>query len=179
VHRCVTPAQKTHYDSKITAEKEMWGYDKMSASDKKIFDDYITKFTNFHQDNDAKLKEKTEYYKMTAAERAMYDKIQVAMKVKEDYYDEGFDISVKKDMASAKFQAMTDAEKKAYLNKRRDDDFTKMKDLVSGDNIDTMSRKAMDFFDISSDKQGLVNNVISKWAGTRKDAEAGIQSKMA
>lgn len=101
------------------------------------------------------------------------------MKEKEDYYDENFDKSVKKDMASAKFQAMTDDEKKEYLNKRRDEDFKKMRDLVSGDNIDTMSRKAMDFFDIPADKQGLVNNVISKWADTRNDAEDGIKGKMA
>jgi hypothetical protein len=35
----------------------MWGYDAMKEADKRIFDVYIQKFTDFHQDNDAKLKE--------------------------------------------------------------------------------------------------------------------------
>jgi hypothetical protein len=116
---------------------------------------------------------------MTDGEQAIFDKLQVTMKEKEDYYDEDFDRRVKKDMASAKYQAMTEDEQKEFLNKRRDADFSQMKDLVAGNNIDTMSRKAMDFFDIPADKQDLVNNVIGKWATTRNDAEDGIKSKMA
>ena len=53
IHRCVTPTQKTHYDAKIAAEKLIWGYDTMTVGDKKIFDDYILEFTNYHQDKDA------------------------------------------------------------------------------------------------------------------------------
>jgi hypothetical protein len=49
-HRCITDAQKAHYDKKINAEKEMWGYNEMSDTDKKIFDDYITRWTAFHQE---------------------------------------------------------------------------------------------------------------------------------
>lgn len=50
IHRCITATQKAHYDKKILAEKTMWGYDKMTDADKKIFDDYITKFVNYHQE---------------------------------------------------------------------------------------------------------------------------------
>ena len=35
----------------------MWGYAGMSESDKKIFDDYIKRFTDMHQENDAQLRE--------------------------------------------------------------------------------------------------------------------------
>lgn len=73
---------------------------------------------------------------------------------------------------------MTDEEKKAYLNKKRDADFKKMKDMVNGDNIDMMAKKAMDFFDIPDDKKDIVNNVIGKWAETRNKAEDGIRGKM-
>ena len=33
VHRCINAAQQAHYSEKIVAEKEMWGYDKMSEAD--------------------------------------------------------------------------------------------------------------------------------------------------
>lgn len=53
----------------------MWGYDTMSDADKRIFDAYIKTFTDFHQDNDAKLKEQTGYYEMTDSEKAIFDKL--------------------------------------------------------------------------------------------------------
>lgn len=81
-------------------------------------------------------------------------------------------------MASAKFQAMTDEEKKAFLNKKRDEDFAEMRKLVQSGDIDMISRKAMDFFGIPEEKRSLVNNVISKWQDTRKQAESGIQGQM-
>lgn len=46
----------------------MWGYDAMTDADKKIFDDYITQFIAYHQENDAKVREDTKYYEMTAEE---------------------------------------------------------------------------------------------------------------
>lgn len=98
------------------------------------------------------------------------------MKADEDYFDDKFDANVRKDMASAKFQAMTDEEKKAFLNEKRDADFLKMKEMVSGDNIDTMARTTMDFFDIPDEKKELVNTFIKEWAGTRQKSEQAIQS---
>lgn len=77
MHRCITDTQKAHYDKKVTAEKEMWGYAEMSDSYKKIFDDYIAKWTAFHQEQDAKVKEETGYYTMTDAEKQMFDKLHV------------------------------------------------------------------------------------------------------
>ena len=140
----------------------------MSADEKAIFDSYIKKFTEFHQENDAKVKEETGYYDMTTAEKEIFDKMQFKIKKDEDYYDDDFDQSVKKDIQSTKFKAMTPEEQKKYLNSKREKDFANMKEIVSGDNIDLMAKKAMDFFDIPDDKKDLVNNVISKWAGTRK-----------
>ena len=32
-HRCITDTQQAHYATKIVAEKEMWGYDKMTEAD--------------------------------------------------------------------------------------------------------------------------------------------------
>jgi len=98
------------------------------------------------------MKETTEYYKMTDAEKAVYDKLESAMKEKEDYFDEEFDKNVKKEMHSAKFDAMTDDQKKEYLNKLRDDDFAKMKDNMDGDFIDLMAEKAMNMFDAPEDQ---------------------------
>lgn len=91
MHRCITPEQQAHYDKKIAAEKVMWGYDKMTDADKKIFDDYITQWTAFHQENDAKVKEETGYYNMPDAEKQIFDKLHIQMKEKEDYYDDKFD----------------------------------------------------------------------------------------
>jgi len=82
----------------------------LSDAYKKVFDDYITKFTAYHQEQDAVIKEKTGYYKMTDAEKKVYDKLSVQMKEKEDYYDEKFDESVKKEMGTTKFMAMTKEE---------------------------------------------------------------------
>lgn len=48
LHRCITPDQKAHYDAKIAAEQEMWGYDEMTAEDKAIFDKYISDWTAYH-----------------------------------------------------------------------------------------------------------------------------------
>ena len=98
------------------------------------------------------------------------------MKADEDYFDEKFDTNVRKDMKTAKFEAMTDEEKKVYLNEKRNADFLKMKDMVSGDNIDTMARATMDFFDIPDEKKELVNTYIKEWAGTRQKTEKSIQS---
>lgn len=47
---------------------------------------------------------------MTDAEKKVYDKLSVQMKEKEDYYDEKFDESVKKEMGTTKFMAMTKEE---------------------------------------------------------------------
>jgi hypothetical protein len=100
------------------------------------------------------------------------------MKEKEDYYDDKFDATVRKEMDSAKFQAMSDEDKKKYLNEKRDKDFAKMKEIVQNDNLDLMSKKAMDFFEIPEEKRELVDQVIKNWASTRDKAENGIRDKM-
>jgi hypothetical protein len=77
LHRCITPEQKEHYDKKIAAEKEMWGYDAMTDGDKAIFDKYIIDWTGYHQEMDAKVKEETNYYNMTDDEKAVFDRLHV------------------------------------------------------------------------------------------------------
>jgi len=46
----------------------------MSESDKKIFDDYIKKYTEYHQENDAVVREGAGYYDMNDDEKAFFDK---------------------------------------------------------------------------------------------------------
>ena len=178
LHRCITADQKAHYDKKIKAEKEMWGYDKMTDADKKTFDDYITKWTAFHQENDAKVKEEVGYYTMTNDEKKIYDKLSVQMREKEDYYDEKFDATVKKAMQQTKFLAMTDDQKKEYLNKMRDTAFNNMRKVVQTGDADMIAKKAMDYFGISADKRGMVEHVIRKWNDTRGKVEDGIKGQM-
>ena len=53
----------------------MWGFDKMSDTDKGIFNKYIKIFTDYHQEEDAKRKETANYYKMSDAEKSVFDKL--------------------------------------------------------------------------------------------------------
>lgn len=50
VHRCVTTIQQAHYDKKIAAERTMWNYGDMSGSDMAVFDEYIVRYTSYHQE---------------------------------------------------------------------------------------------------------------------------------
>jgi hypothetical protein len=103
LHRCIHPDQQAHYDKKIAAEKEMWKYDEMSDTNKKIFDDHIAAWTAFHQENDAKVKEETGYYKMTDAEKSVFNKMYLQTKENTDYYDQKFDTKTRQMMGEAKF----------------------------------------------------------------------------
>jgi len=140
--------------------------------------DYIKKFTDHHQEQDALKKEAADYYKMTDEEKAVFDALQVSMKDKEDYYDASFDKRVKKEMKTAKFNAMTEEEKLEYLNKERLDDFSNMKDKVDYDFIDMMAMQMMDFFEIPEEKRDIVSGLIDKWDGTRQMAKDGMAGKM-
>ena len=88
---CVTPTLYAHYINKYEAEKVNWKYDQMDAGDKKIFNDYITKWISWHQKNDGRIKEKAGYSKMTVAERNIFDKLHVAYNINTDYFDINFD----------------------------------------------------------------------------------------
>ena len=146
----------------------------MSESDKKIFDDYIKKYTEYHQENDAVVREGAGYYDMNDDEKAFFDKNQIQLKKDRDYYDEEFDAAVEKEMESARFKEMNEKDKLDYLNDKRDGDFSKMMDLTNNDFIDTMAAKAMDFFGISEEAQDIVQQVIGKWSGTRENVKEGI-----
>jgi len=77
-----------------------------------------------------------------------------------------------------KFKDMTDEEKLEYLNNERDKDFSSMKNIVDSDFIDMMAMNMMDFFDFGEKKKDVIQDLVSKWAGTRDRARDGVMEKM-
>jgi len=126
----------------------MWGYDKMKPDDQVSFDKYIKDWTDFHQENDAKIKESTGYYKMTQPEKDIFDKMHVKMNENRDYYGAKFDAEVKKEMMGDKFKAMSADGKLKYLNDLRSKNDDTMKRFIMSDNIDELAKKAMEKYNI-------------------------------
>lgn len=77
---CVPAEIKAYNDEIIKEWKTKKEYEKMSVDDKKKFDDGITKKLDYMKEMDGKIRYQAEYFKMTQAEKDMYNKILIAQK---------------------------------------------------------------------------------------------------
>lgn len=77
---CVPAEIKAYNDEMIKEWKTKKEYEKMSVDDKKKFDDGIAEKMKKIKEMDGKIRYQAEYFKMTQAEKDMYNKILIAQK---------------------------------------------------------------------------------------------------
>ena len=140
------------------------GYDEMSLSDQIIFDQYITRYNEYHQENDARLREEIGYHNMTDADKDIFNLKLILLKAEDEYYDMSFNEIVEEAIEMKVFQALDDNDQIAVMHGEDPQSYEQFYREIRNDVIDILAEHGLNFYSMAVVEGTSIETFCKVWA---------------